>query len=587
MVDGVAHLHAHFFVQTDEIGSYKYGAHLDLKPANVLVFPNRPGQQGVGIWKITDFGISSFKDVKDRIPLRDPEGSGSGNTGAPGTSTVRGAGMTGPRSQLGECCAPELHSSMKVPFQGHPVDMWSIGCMLSNVVCFALDRGVSMDGIKRFRHNRAKDSDNDYYFEVKYKDQECLFKLKDAVSVFLRKLLTDYPKDRRWVKECLRMISAMLQIKPSKRPTVDSVRERLALIKFDEDELDPLGSWTDTVTWDTSTFGCPDTRPIAQSSELRSQEAIDNDPRVSIDLSKSHAELSLQMAHMTFKESRDEHQGFLGNELSQSSGGLAAETGGNKPALLKHEYPQTLHTPSTHPPAASDSAGQKLEAGLMHGDYLHSIDHMFPDINIYDPEVFLSNEVIEDIDWWFESNESRSLWICAPPLAPWRETTYAHVWANSLRLIVSESEPRCPLLCYSVADMHSAISEPVLEITRTLNSQMARYEIEQCPAQDTYVAHNLEDALVNLRRHLAHISKSLRGPIFCIIHGLEQLNGESRQGLQSFLRVLDECTVYRLKTLLTTDGDSEVLEELNSKRTCSPSHIYEDQPLPFLVMPSY
>ena len=584
MVDGVAHLHADVFVQGDRKGSYKYGAHLDLKPGNVLVFPNTQGEQGVGVWKITDFGISSFKDVKDRIPLQGPEGSGT--TGALGTSTVCITGMTGPKSLLGGYCAPELHPSMKVLFSGYPVDMWSIGCMLSDVVCFALDRGESWGGIARFRYNRMGETLDDYYFEVSDEDQTCLFRLKNAVPVFLGRLLTDYPKERRWVKDCLVIISELLRIEPSERPGADSVSKRLAHITFDQDELDPLGSWNDKVQWDTSTSGHPNTRPIAQLSKLKSQESIGNDSRVSTSLSKSHAELSLQMPHMTLKESRDERQAFSGNELSQCSSDLAAETDGINSALLKHEPMQTLHTPSTHLSAASDSAGQEPEAGHMHGSDLHSFDHMFPFINIHDPQVYVPYEVKENIYWWLESNESRSLWVCAPPLTPGWETNYGQVWANALQLMVSESG--FPLLCYSVEDMGSAISEPVLEMTLTLNSQMVRYEVGRCAAQNTYEAHNLEDSLINLRRHLTHLSSALRAPTFCIIYGLEKLSGESRQGLQSFFRVLlDECAVCRLKTLLTTNGNSEVLEKLKSIRRTSPSHIHDDWALSNLVMPSY
>ena len=591
MIDGVAHLHAHNFVQTHQLGSYKYGAHLDLKPANILVFSSQSEEQGVGIWKISDFGISSFKDVKDRIPS--PENSGPGNTGASGTSTGRRAGLTGPRDQLGECCAPELHPSMNESFQGRPVDIWSIGCMLSNVVCFALDRGVTkrgvtedgVNGIERYRNNRVKGCNNDYCFEVIEEDKACCFKLKDAVPIFLEKLLTDYSKERRWVKDCLEMVARMLQIDPSKRPGVDKVRADLAGIKFVEYEGDPFESWTDEVAWDKSTFKSPNTRPIAQSGESRSQEAIDNDPWVSIDVSTSHAELPLRVAHMTLKESGDEHQDLLRNELSQSSDGLAAETDGNEPALLRHESSQILHSPSTRPPITSDSAGQELEARLVQGNNLHSIEHMFPDINIHDHQSNVPNDVYNNVEWWLESKESRSLWICVPELPPGWETNHAQVWANSLRLKVSESG--LPVLCYCVKDMNLAISEPMLEIARTLNSQMVRYKIDRCPAQHTYVANNLHDALVDLRRHLANISKSLSGPIFCIIHGLENLNGFSRQGIQSFLRVLDECTAYRLKTLLTTNGDSKILEELKSLRKCSPLGIDGEYPLSGLVMPSY
>ncbi|KAL9072206.1 MAG: hypothetical protein Q9161_003679 [Pseudevernia consocians] len=284
LMEGVAFIHDAMFVRQDESGSYKYGAHLDLKLANILIFPNPKGVEGAGVWTITDFGISSFKDVNDRITSQGPCDH------PPSTCPNQISRMTGPRDQLGTYCPPELHPRKKVPFRGYQVDMWSIGCISADVLCFALD---GEGCITRFRNERtAKNFEDDYFFEVFDPDQSCVFAVKSAVADFLENLLVAYPKQRRWVKECILIICDVLRLEPDDRSPAKEVSRRLSDLTFDENGDDPLEPWDKEclgTKWDTNPPRRPSTLTLAVQTP---QTLIGHDRQISTNVLGDKADQS-------------------------------------------------------------------------------------------------------------------------------------------------------------------------------------------------------------------------------------------------------------------------------------------------------
>ena len=200
LVDGVAHLRSGLSVRKN-----MYCAHLDLKPDNILIYPNPRGETGAGVWKVSDFGISSYKGDQDEFAVQglySPAPSGGG------TYTRRQPRMTGPRDQSGAYCPPELHPLSKGQFFGRPVDRWLIGCILSEVLCFALG---TKDSVERFRNERACDKmDDDYYSDVSGGDHAHQFRLNDAGPKYLEGMIRRYLGDRRWFKKCLFVVCDIL-----------------------------------------------------------------------------------------------------------------------------------------------------------------------------------------------------------------------------------------------------------------------------------------------------------------------------------------------------------------------------------------
>lgn len=158
----LAFLHDELYLEST--GEQLHCYHLDLKPQNILVFEGRDNRDGKSrhIWKISDFGISQMKHIKpngadvdtdhpvsfmDRIfrPQKQDTNPSSG------VDNSRYGGTYG---------APEARlTTDKVTRKS---DVWSLGCVLIDVLTF-LDNGSI--GIEEFGEARAKDRDNDRFFE--------------------------------------------------------------------------------------------------------------------------------------------------------------------------------------------------------------------------------------------------------------------------------------------------------------------------------------------------------------------------------------------------------------------------------------
>lgn len=112
--------------------------HMDIKPSNILVF-NINKDNPVGQWKLADFGISKIKDVVD------------------------GTAHATPLPGVGAYQAPE--ATVNHETVGRSADVWSVGCVLLEVMVFGLE---GPKGVKRLADQRARNldgtpHDNDYY----------------------------------------------------------------------------------------------------------------------------------------------------------------------------------------------------------------------------------------------------------------------------------------------------------------------------------------------------------------------------------------------------------------------------------------
>ncbi|KAL8949694.1 MAG: hypothetical protein Q9222_004223 [Ikaeria aurantiellina] len=205
-----------------------YCAHLDLRPQNVLIFGSEI--EPVGSWKISDFGISSFKkdqNTKDQTFFSIRE-LAEHQTSTATNRTLEGAHRS-----------PENHSSYDRPFSGRKSDMWSFACILTEVLAFVLG---GKDRLKEFRRQRGRGgADNgDAFFNIKedstVKSSEIKSLMNESVNEWLHELTERAPEGSNWVKDLAELIHDTLKIVPSERLRAHEVYERLERILSSHNE---------------------------------------------------------------------------------------------------------------------------------------------------------------------------------------------------------------------------------------------------------------------------------------------------------------------------------------------------------------
>ncbi|KAL5622412.1 hypothetical protein FOBRF1_001662 [Fusarium oxysporum] len=168
LADGLDFLHNRI---TDDQGQQQICYHLDMKPANVLLFKD-PGPPETGtsndaemiadpsespgskhekmIWKLSDFGISKIKIVKksekkDLDGLFERKKSQSEENGATATHNGRG---------LGEFLPPEANSQRRE--MDEKSDIWSLGCIISVLFAYMEYGSQGVEEYSRVRLEQSK-----------------------------------------------------------------------------------------------------------------------------------------------------------------------------------------------------------------------------------------------------------------------------------------------------------------------------------------------------------------------------------------------------------------------------------------------
>ncbi|CAD6579226.1 MAG: hypothetical protein ASARMPREDX12_009098 [Alectoria sarmentosa] len=124
---------------------YRSLAHMDLKPENILVAEDRSSL--IGKWMLTDFGVSLFS-------LSQEVSSGQS------ARTTASSYFDEPRRGCGTYQPPEI----KHPgIDGRKCDVWSFGCILVDVMSFALGRTKLFQKVRALRNYGG----DDYFYQTK------------------------------------------------------------------------------------------------------------------------------------------------------------------------------------------------------------------------------------------------------------------------------------------------------------------------------------------------------------------------------------------------------------------------------------
>ncbi len=203
--------------------------HMDLKLDNVLVYEwERRRQNGlpVGVWKISDFGISTLEEAPQRAPslrgLRAPvESLKALTSNTPRTIRIQG------KQRSPACQAPELNSpGGKI---GRSSDVWSFGCILFQVLARGVGPGKSemlkLDRLRCLELDEVTLHRTDYFYRVNNETRS--FYLNPHVKKWLTSKggFDSYP-----VRHCKELILQMLDLDPEKRPKSKVVVGKLSLI---------------------------------------------------------------------------------------------------------------------------------------------------------------------------------------------------------------------------------------------------------------------------------------------------------------------------------------------------------------------
>ena len=220
LADGLRWLHHELRVGPD---ADLYGAHMDLKPSNVLVNSHR--SHPVGKWMLSDFGISVFKastgsqetpvvsirDVHEQLTMKTRAKRGHGPYQAPEVQP-KGEKSVGRRS-----------------------DVWSLACIFCEVLAFAL-RGS--EELNHFRTQR-RNSGNDYFYSPLVSNDTLAvnpavteYQLRPSVCDWLDRLHTRYLQPQRWLECCVGTIKKILLVEG--RP---DAKETQRLLRHARDHL--------------------------------------------------------------------------------------------------------------------------------------------------------------------------------------------------------------------------------------------------------------------------------------------------------------------------------------------------------------
>lgn len=232
-------LHNH--IKIDASSNTVFCAHMDLKPANILI--EQDAGSLVGRWMVSDFGISVFKEETQQP---DPDFGSIGDYVSQVTMNTR------PTRQEGTYQAPEVklaenafsQAARLTPQQrgiGRKSDIWSFGCILSEVMAFSLGK----EGLVRdFQIARKKHAGDDYFYSETFGQRSQYLKaaghsnaplneyeVRPAVVGWLDQICLLWASAQNWVNCYVGTIRQILIVDTENRPDANELLRLLKHVK--------------------------------------------------------------------------------------------------------------------------------------------------------------------------------------------------------------------------------------------------------------------------------------------------------------------------------------------------------------------
>jgi serine/threonine protein kinase len=186
------------------------GYHFDLKPANILVYENKPLCKSTSkdyTFKITDFGLSWFKNAE------------SGSNTQPFIGDPR-------------YMPPEARSGKS----RRKYDVWSLGCILLEVTAFAVKSYKGVADLDEILKTASSNDQGGYtgFFSRNGSDGRAI--LRPEIRIFMdhdlvSALRTDEERDVSFVGKMVDLIKQMLEPNPDNRIGSEAVVEKLRSLR--------------------------------------------------------------------------------------------------------------------------------------------------------------------------------------------------------------------------------------------------------------------------------------------------------------------------------------------------------------------
>ncbi|KAF2182450.1 hypothetical protein K469DRAFT_712032 [Zopfia rhizophila CBS 207.26] len=235
LADALDFLHTRLHFDTSESL-----AHNDIKPENILVFytdsADKNDKYPVGQWKIADFGLSK---IKERRPKDEEQPTGLGassnlldvdrarqmsrDTDLTHRQRTTSVSRTIPKRHPGRYTAPEIDEKGKDQMDARSADVWGLGCVLTEVIAYAIDPGLvkELEYVCEQPHFR----DRRFYDEETKKVKS---QFLDWLSNLSGKSSKKEPTTSKWIADSVSLIKRILVEEPSDRPTAKTIRNELS-----------------------------------------------------------------------------------------------------------------------------------------------------------------------------------------------------------------------------------------------------------------------------------------------------------------------------------------------------------------------
>ena len=216
-------------------------SHNDIKPENILViYPETTNEQDwypVGQWKLADFGLSVVKNKRlsdshsKHLSADNASFSPSNPQQTHRTERPSSVSKAMPARYPGQYTAPELDQKTPQKADGRSADVWSFGCVLSEIITYAVK--LDCKPVEKFRKSLEQSDPPDpkfYHHTTKDVKQEFLDHL-DTLPAMARED-TRTPNDTHWTASCVKLIKEIVVKDPNARLGANKIRPKLSQIEL-------------------------------------------------------------------------------------------------------------------------------------------------------------------------------------------------------------------------------------------------------------------------------------------------------------------------------------------------------------------